>query len=294
MNSIKWHGMRLMVAIKQEWLTLLNITFGCVILTIGIMGLTVPYKLPDSGLTGLAVLAKYAFGLSPAWIIGLGNVALLWWSWKELSPRFVVLTAYGVTLLTVLIRLADNLPHPTIHDTLLVAILAGVIKGIGGGIVFRCGASLGGTDIIVMVLRKRLGVEVGKYSFYINLFILALSSAVVGIEGALFGLVSVYANGVVTDNVLSSFDRRRLVFIVSREHKAITQYIIQEMNRGVTELMGKGGYSGEDRPTLMCLLTPKQAMDLKRFVAQLDPKAFMVISEASEVLGRGFKTWKQL
>lgn len=293
MSSLKWQGMRITVAVKQEWKSLTYITIGCIILTAGIMGLTVPYKLPDSGLTGLAVLGKYAFGLSPAWIIGIGNVGLLWWSWKELSPRFVILTAYGVGLLTLLVKLADNLPHPTIHDTLLVAMLAGVIKGIGGGIVFRCGASLGGTDIIVMVLRKRLGVEVGKYSFYINLVILALSALVVGIEGALFGLVSVYANGVVTDNVLSSFDRRRLVLVVSREHKAIANYIIREMNRGVTELMGKGGYSGEDRPTLMCLLTPKQTMDLKRFVAHIDPKAFMVVSEASEVLGRGFKEWKR-
>jgi uncharacterized membrane-anchored protein YitT (DUF2179 family) len=294
MSNVKWQGLRLTAVIKQELGAIGTITIGCVIITLGIMGLTVPYKLPDSGLTGLAVLGKYAFGLSPAWVVGLGNVALLIWSWRELSPRFVILTTYGVALLTVLLKLAESLPHPVIDDTMLVAILAGVIKGIGGGIVFRCGASLGGTDIIVMVLRKRLGVEVGKYSFYINLVILALSALVVGIEGALFGLVSVYANGVVTDNVLSSFDRRRLVFVVSREHKTISRFIIEEMNRGVTELLGKGGYSGEDRPTLMCLLTPKQAMDLKRFVAQVDPKAFMVISEASEVLGRGFKAWKSL
>ena len=161
-----------------------------------------------------------------------------------------------MALLTVLMKVLEGMPYPVLHDRLLVAILAGVVKGIGGGMVFRSGASLGGTDIIVVALRKRYGVEVGKYTFYINLGVLTLSAFVVGIEGALFGLVSVYANGVVTDNVLSSFDRRRLVFIVSKESAAVTRYITDQMRRGVTVLSGKGGFSGEDRPTLLCLLTP--------------------------------------
>jgi uncharacterized membrane-anchored protein YitT (DUF2179 family) len=175
-----------------------------------------------------------------------------------------------------------------------VAILAGVVKGIGGGLVFRAGSSLGGTDIIVTALRKRYGVEVGKYTFYINIGILGLSIFVVGIEGALFGLVSVYANSVVTDGVLSSFDRRRLVLIISRDSDAVARFITQDVHRGVTVLQAKGGYSGEDRPTLLCLLSIRQTVEVKRFLAGHDSRAFMVVTDASEVLGRGFKSWKQV
>ena len=291
---VKWQSLRLAALVRAEWSTFVSTTLGCVILVVGIMGFTVPYRFPDSGITGLAVLANYVWGISPAWVVALANVVLLIWSWKELSPRFVLWTIYGVALLTVLMKVLEGMPYPVLHDRLLVAILAGVVKGIGGGMVFRSGASLGGTDIIVVALRKRYGVEVGKYTFYINLGVLTLSAFVVGIEGALFGLVSVYANGVVTDNVLSSFDRRRLVFIVSKESAAVTRYITDQMRRGVTVLSGKGGFSGEDRPTLLCLLTPRQTMELKHFRALNAPRAFMVVSEASEVLGRGFKGWKEI
>lgn len=293
-RKLRRPSLHLAAVARAELPTFLSTTVGCVILVVGIMGLTVPYRFPDSGITGIAVLANYALGVSPAWVVAGANVLLLLWGWKELSTRFTLWTVYGVVLLSVLLKLCANMPHPDLHDRLLVAILAGVVKGVGGGLVFRAGASLGGTDIIVTVLRKRWGVEVGKYTFYINLVILSASVFIVGLEGALFGLVSVYANGVVTDGVLSSFDRRRLVLVISRDPYGVARFLTDEMRRGVTLLESKGGYSGEERPTILCLMSPRQTMELKRFLAGHDPRAFMVVSEASEVLGRGFKSWKEI
>lgn len=293
MNLRRWL-VHLACGIRAEYPTFLMVTFGCTITTAGIMGLTVPYRFPDSGITGIAVLTHYMWGWSPAWVVAIANVGLVVWGWRELSPRFVLWTIYAVALMTVLMKLFVDFPHPALDDRLLVAILAGVIKGIGSGVVFRSGASMGGTDIIVAALRKRYGIEVGKYTFYINLVILTLSAFVVGIEGSLFGLVSVYVNGLVTDNVLRSFDVRRLVFVISRDPYGIAQYITDQMHRGVTVLQAKGGFSGEERPVLFCLLSPKQTMELKRQIARRDPHAFVVVTDASEVLGRGFKTWKEV
>ena len=275
--------------------TLAVCILGCLLYVIGVVGFTIPYRFPDSGVTGLAVLASYVWGTSPALIVAVANVVLLIWGWKQLSPRLVMWTVFNVALITIAMKLLDGASFfPTLEDRLLVAMIGGAIKGVGGGMVFRSGASMGGLDIITLALRKRYGVEVGRYGFYINLVILTIASFVVGIENALFGLVGVYASSVVTDNVLNSFDRRRLVFIITRDTEPAVEFIIKELNRGVTMLDSCGGYTREDQPTLMCLLSRRQVVDLKRFLRENDPRAFMVVSEATEVLGRGFKDWKNV
>ena len=275
--------------------TLAVCILGCLLYVIGVVGFTIPYRFPDSGVTGLAVLASYVWGTSPALIVAIANVVLLAWGWKFLSRRLVMWTVFNVALITIAMKLlAGATFFPTLEDRLLVAMIGGAIKGFGGGMVFRSGASMGGLDIITLALRKRYGVEVGRYSFYINLVILTIASFVVGIENALFGLVGVYASIVVTDNVLTSFDRRRLVFIVTRNPEPAVEFIIKELNRGVTMLDSCGGYTREDQPTLMCLLSRRQVVDLKRFLRENDPRSFMVVSDATEVLGRGFKDWKSV
>jgi uncharacterized membrane-anchored protein YitT (DUF2179 family) len=286
--------LELLALLRREWATLLLISLGSGVVAFGIMALTLPYRFPDSGVTGLAVLGTYVWNISPAWIVAVVNVGLLIWGWRELSPRFVGWTAYGVLLLTVLLKVFDGFPVPHFEDRLLVAILAGVVKGLGGGIVFRAGGSLGGTDVIVTALRKRYGVEVGMFTFYINIGILALSSFIVGIEGAVFGLVSVYTNGLVMDNVLRSFDRRRQVFVITNIPDEVSRFVLHELHRGVTRLEGRGGFSGQPRPVLLCVLSPRQTMELKRFLAEHDHRSFTIVSDASEVVGRGFKSWKGL
>ena len=157
--------------------------------------------------------------------------------------------------------------------------------------VLRSGGSLGGLDIVVLYLQKKFGIEVGKYSFYFNLVILGVGSFIVGVENAMLGLVGVYASSVAIDNVLTSFDKRQHIFIITKDPQPIVDYVTHDMGRGATIIDAKGGYSGEARPMLMCLLTRRQTVDLKHFLAENQPKAFMVVSEASEVVGRGFKSW---
>lgn len=283
-----------LAAFRREMPAFFPVTFGTAVVAFGIMSLTIPYRFPDSGVSGIAVLTNYAFGISPAWVIAGLNAVLVVWGLKELSTRFVAWTIYSVILLSILLKVFEGIPSPDLDERLLVAILAGVVKGLGGGLVLRAGSSLGGTDIIVIALRKRYGVEVGRFTFYINLAILSASVAVVGLEGAVYGLVSIFSNGLVMDNVLRSFDRRRQVFVISSIPDEISTFITGELRRGVTILYGEGGYTHASRRVIFCLLTPRQTMDLKRFLSSRDPEAFMVVSDASEVVGRGFKKWTSL
>ncbi|MGC9372560.1 MAG: YitT family protein [Thermovirgaceae bacterium] len=293
-HAIKGIAKKALASVRREMPAFFLVTFGTAVVAFGIMSLTIPYRFPDSGVSGIAVLTNYAFGISPAWVVAGLNAVLVVWGLKELSTRFVAWTIYSVILLSILLKVFEGIPSPDLDERLLVAILAGVVKGLGGGLVLRAGSSLGGTDIIVIALRKRYGVEVGRFTFYINLAILSVSVAVVGLEGAIYGLVSIFSNGLVMDNVLRSFDRRRQVFVISSTPDEVSSFITGELRRGVTILYGEGGYTHASRRVIFCLLTPRQTMDLKRFLSSRDPGAFMVVSDASEVVGRGFKKWTSL
>lgn len=280
--------------VLSEWSTFVISTIGSLLYTIGVIGFTLPYRFPDAGVMGIAIILKYAIGLAPSITSLVANVFLLLWGGRELSKRFVAWTIYNVLLISFLLEALSFVRFPVVNDMFLVAIAGGIIKGIGGGMVFRTGVSMGGMDIVIAVLRKRYGIEVGRYSFYINMVILGVSMGIVGLEKMLYGFVASYVSGQTTDSVLSSFDKRRLVLIMAKDTNPVVKYISDELHRGSTVLYGEGGFSGEARPTVMCLLTPRQTMVLKRYLAKSHPKSFMVVTEASEVMGKGFKHWKNI
>lgn len=280
--------------VRRERSTFCTSTIGTLLMCFGIMALTIPYRFPDTGVTGLAILSNYAWGLSPAWIIAILNTFLFVWGWRQLSPRFVLWTIYVVALTTAGLKLFGMFHYPLIRETLLAAILGGVIKGLGIGLVIRDGSSTGGTDIVAVALRKRYGVDIGMYNFYINIAILLGSYFVVGLEGVLFGGVMLYTEGIVIDNVLRSFDRRKQLFIVTSKVKETKQFIIGELDKSATLLWGEGAYSGKDTPVLMSALTRRQMVELKRFLAENDPRAFVIITDAAEVVGEGFRSWKDI
>ncbi len=282
------------ILVLSEWMTFVISTLGSTIYTIGVVALTIPYHFPDTGVTGIALVLKYTIGLSPAIVTLAANTILMAWGRRELPKRFVKWTIYNVLLISFLLEALSWVQFPHINDMFLVAIAGGILKGTGSGMIFRTGTCGGGLDIVVAVLRKRFGVEVGKYSFYINMFILAASVGIVGVENMLYGVVSSYVLGQTIDSVVSSFDKRRLVFIITEKTNTVVDYISNELHRGTTLLYGEGGFSGNKRSTIMALLTPRQAMELKRYLAKNHPRSFMVITDASEVLGQGFKRWKSV
>ena len=293
-HKLKHLAVKTELFVLNEWSTFAISTIGSLMYTVGVIGFTLPYRFPDSGVMGIAILLKYTIDLAPSITSLAANVLLLVWGGRELPRRFVAWTIYNVLLISFLLEALKFMRFPMLNDMFLVAIAGGIIKGIGGGLIFRTGVSAGGIDIVIAVLRKRFGIEVGRYSFYINTLILGGSVGIVGMEKMLYGFVASYVSGQGIDSVLSSFDKRRLVLIMAKETKPVVKYISEELNRGSTVLYGEGGFSGEARPTIMCLLTPRQTMVLKRYLAKEHPKSFMVVSEASEVLGRGFKHWKNI
>jgi len=280
--------------VKGEWKAFLAVTAGVTIQAMAVVLFVLPNRFPDLGVSGIAVLSNYVFGISPAWVILISNALLMAWAWKELSPRFVLWTAWAVVLFSMFLKAFEFVPIPLLGDKFMAAMVSGVIRGLGAGIVFRVGGSTGGMDIPGMALRKRYGIEMGQFSIYINLGILVLSFFVIGLEAAIYGAVGLYVFGIVLDNTTRAFDRRKQALIITNIPDEVSAYITLTLRRGVTRLGGIGGYSKQPRPVLITLLEPRQAISLKRFLAENDPNAFMSMTDAAEVLGKGFKSWKSL
>lgn len=281
-------------ALRSEWQTFAAVIVGNVLMALAVVIFIMPNRFPDLGVSGLAVLSNYVWGISPSWVILIGNAILMLWAWRELSPRFVIWTLFSIILFSFLIKVFEFIPSLNLNDKFMAAVVSGVIKGFGAGLILRMGASTGGLDIPGMALRKRYGIEMGQFSISCNSVILLLSAFVVGIQSTIYGVVALYIYGIVLDNTTRSFDRRKQVFVITNHPHEVSGFITGSLHRGVTLLHGEGGFSGKERIVLLALLEPRQVVALKRFLAENDPHAFMSINEASEVVGKGFKSWKSL
>jgi uncharacterized membrane-anchored protein YitT (DUF2179 family) len=279
--------------LKEEWKTLLAVTLGNVVFAFAVINFTLPYRFPDMGVSGLAVLSNYIFGISPTWVIIIGNALLLLWGRRSLHPRFLALTLYSIIVFSLFMPVFRQIPLPLPQDKFMATLITGVLKGLSIGMIFNVGASTGGTDIIAMVMRRRYGIEVGQFSIFINIFILALSLGVVGLESVVYGAAGLYVFGIVLDNVTRQFERRKQAFIITSIPDEVSLFITSR-GKGVTRLEGRGAYTGEPRPVLISLLEPRHVVQLKKFLQEKDPKAFVSICDAAEVLGKGFKSWKSL
>ena len=279
--------------ITSEWKAVTVIILASLLQAFAVNYFTIHYRFPDLGVSGIAVLANYALGISPNWVILTGNIILMIWAWRDLNLHFLGLTLTAIFTFSTGLTIFAMYPLSLPDDKFMATVITGLIKGFAGGLMFNVGGSGGGTDIIAAALRKRYGLEVGQFSIFINLFILGLSIGVVGLEAVVYGAVGLYVNGVTTDNVTRSFDKRKQAIIITNKPDEVSKFI-NEHGRGVTRLEGRGGYTGQPRPVLITLLDPRQVVNLKRFLKEHDEHAFVSICDASEVLGQGFKSWRSL
>lgn len=279
--------------VSTEWKAVALIMTGSLLQAFAVNYFTLHYRFPDLGVSGIAVLTNYVFGISPNWVILTGNILLVMWAWRDLNLHFLALTITAILTFSAGLSIFALYPLPLPDDKFMATVIIGLLKGFGGGMMFNAGGSSGGTDIIAAAMRRRYGLEVGRFTIFVNMFILALSVGVVGLESVVYGAVGLYVDGVTTDNVTRSFDKRKQAIIITNMPDEVSQFI-NSHGRGVTRLEGIGGYTGQKRPVLLTLLDPRQVVILKRFLKEHDERAFVSICDASEVLGQGFKSWRSL
>ena len=276
---------------KNNIIDLLFIILGSFLGSIGVNMFLIHAKLLSGGVTGLALIFQYLFKIQAGYIILILNIPLFILSMKKLNKKFTIYSLVG----TLSFSLSLILTHPisnilNINDKLLYCLYGGVINGIGFGLVFVHHGSTGGFDIISMLIKmKYSNLNIGKISFGINLVIVTISAFIFGLPNALYTLIAMYITSFVLDNVVKGLNQTKSVFIITDNEEEVSERIMTILHRGVTYLYGEGAYTKEHKKILYCIVPLSQLPVLKNIVTTIDTKAFISISDASEVQGKGFK-----
>ena len=249
----------------------------------------IPNQVISGGVVGVATILRYTLGTPVGLITLLINVPLLLAGLRWAGGRrFAVRTGLAVLVLSLALDLLPPyLPEAT-SDPLLYTLYGGLLDGLGMGLVFRAGGTTGGTDILARLFQRFTSFNLGGILLGINVAILGAAAAVFGLEPALYALIVAYVSSRVIDLVQEGFSHARAALIVSDRPAVIRELVMTELRRGVTVLEGQGGYTAARREVLYCVVAQSEVSRLKRLVHIADPDAFVVISQAQEVLGEGF------
>ncbi len=247
-------------------------------------------KVVSTGVTGIGMLSYYLWGWPIGLITLLINIPLLlagvrWGGgWK-----FFARTVFSVVVYTFAIDLLRGVLKPIPCDPLLYTLFGGLLDGLGIGLVLRGRGTTGGTDIVAQILTRHKGISFGQVIMIVNGLILLVAIAVVDVTPVLYALVVNFVSGRVVDFVQEGVAYARAVIIITPQHETVRQAILEQLGRGVTILNAFGGYTQQSRPALYAVIYRSQITLLKSIIADIDPDAFVVVSEAHEVLGEGFQ-----
>lgn len=282
----------------------LLITFGAVITALAINIFLVPYKIAPGGLSGLATVLYYLTNgkLSIGITMLAINVPLFLMGYKFIGRKFFIRTLYGTVILSVIIdatekyigniaqKLLLNGTSSVAPDILLYSIIGGFLSGIGLGIVLKMDATTGGTELAAKLLNRLFhSLTIGQMLLAIDAIIIMFAIIVFNsILIGLYSLVSLFITIKVIDAIVEGVDYARAIFIISEKQDEISRRLLVELDRGVTELKGKGVYSGKDKNVLLCVAARTQVQQLKEIVHEIDKNAFMILTDVREVLGEGF------
>lgn len=275
--------------IELQVKNLIAILIGSAIFSFSINYFNIANGLAEGGFTGIALLLYALFNFPLGWFMLLANIPLFFIAWKMLGIRSIAYTIYATVAVSFFLELFKGYGEPLKNDLFLASLYAGVGIGIGLGIVFRYGGTTGGVDIIARIVQRKFGISMGKTMFAFDFVVIALSLVTyLDRERAMYTLVVVYVGARIIDFVQEGAYAAKAVVIISDHAKAISQSIMDELSRGVTVIDGKGAYTEYNREVLYCVVGKNEITRIKNLVQSIDAHAFVVVSDAHDVMGEGF------
>lgn len=280
---------------KQKFLlkiagNILKIVLGSAIFAVGIQCFYHPAKLASGGVTGIAMIVNYMSDIPVGITMLVLNIPIFILGLKHYGWRFMIGSLLGLVSSSTIIDLLGTLNFSLTTQPLLAALYGGILAGLGLGIVYTSGATTGGTDIVIKLIR-------GRYP-YINFgtVLLLLDAAIIltyallfrEYEKAMYTVIAVYIEARMIDLVLYGSSQSKLCHIISEYSEEIKTEIVRTLNRGVTVLQGKGAYSGADKQVLLCVVKRQQIVEIKKLVKNIDSRAFVIVTDARDVFGEGF------
>lgn len=264
---------------------------GAFLFSIGIKAIAIPHGLITGGISGLGLLVFYTSGvLSPGLWYLIINIPMFLVGWIFISRRFFFYSLFGMLTSSVFLELINFTID--VKDPFLAVIACGIILGAGGGIAFHSLGSLGGMDIVSIIVNQKFGMRIGSFLFLFNLVLFSFSFGFLDTDLVLYSITLSFILSQVLDRVLTMFNQRKMVLIVSDLNHEIASVILTSLKRGATFLNGTGAYTGEDKKIILTVVYNHQVKRLEELVLTIDVNALMITENTFDVLGKGFSTPK--
>ena len=267
---------------------------GALLQALGLRLFLVPARLASGGVSGISQLINHYTGWPIGLMVFIGNLPLFLIGWRFLGgKRFALRTAVAVvsySLFVDLLLLLPFFPNTGLTDDLFLNSLYGaVVSGIGYGLVYRGQGTSGGSDILARILNHWRGISMSQSYLAVDGLVILAAGFIFTWKNALYALVTLYISGIVAETTLEGTGAVRTAMIVTAQPEPVARQILECLERGVTVIPGKGAYTGVQRTVLYCVVNRSQVAQLKAIVQEADPQAFMVIGQAHEALGEGFR-----
>ncbi len=276
----------------------LMITIGTAILALGVQCFYDPIGLVTGGFSGLAIIVKnvssfFIEGGIPLWLTNLAlNIPVFIMAYFLKGPRFIGKTLYGTIMLSVWLYIIP-LWDLAQGDFLLGSIYGAVCTGIGIGFVIKVGATTGGTDMVsALVQLKMRHYSIVQILQVIDGAVVVLGFMIFGMSATLYAIIGIVVQTKVADMIVEGFNYSKAAYIISDKHELVAEKILHDLDRGLTGLEARGMYTGTEKRVLLCIVTQKELVQLKNLVNDVDPDAFVIVSDVREVLGEGFQEYK--
>ena len=276
---------------KDNLKDFLLITIGILLVAISVVYFFEPNNIAAGGITGLAIVINhYIPFISIGPLVLIMDATLFVIALIAIGPKFGAKSIYCSLLLSTSMWVMQKfLPFTITNDLMLATIFGTLIAALGMAIVFNANASSGGTEIIAKILNKFYHFNIGKSLLMVDFLVTLLGAITFGINVGLYGLLSVIVNGVVIDKIIAGFKVKSEITIISNRNKEISEYILNDLERGCTFIKGIGGFTGKDTSLLYTVLDRSEFIKLKKHISSIDKNAFITVGEVHEVMGEGFK-----
>ena len=271
--------------VRTVCFNLLLIFSGSLLCAVAVKGIIVPKQFLAGGVTGLSLLIHYVLpGLPLGLIYFILNIPLFGIGWLFVGRRFFFYSLAGVFIFSAVIFW----PYPviSIEDMILSALAAGIITGVGSGLILKSLGSAGGLDILTVIIYKKFSIRPGMFILAFNGALLALAIIRIPLEMVLYTLIYLYVSTQFMNFVLIGLSQRKAIMIISPKWDEISREIMNKLQRGVTVVRGQGGYTGKDLHILYCVITFTELSRFKELIRKIDPEAFVVVTETLEVMGK--------
>lgn len=270
------------------------INLGLIMTAAGVHFFKVPNNFATGGVSGLAIVTRYFFpGLSVGPIMLIINILLLIVGFALIGSSFASKTVYSSFALSGMVWVLDRilpLYRPLTGDTMLELAFAIILPAVGSAIVFNQNASTGGTDIVAKVLNKLTNIDIGKALLLADFIITIMAGVVFGIRIGMYSLLGLIMKGFLIDTVIEGLNIRKQIVIISEKPEDVREYIIKNLHRGATIHMATGAFTNEEKKVITTIVNRRQVIPLRDYIREVDKKAFITITNSSEIIGKGFRS----